>query len=142
MSKATQDELTSFLGTGWNFPPTFTANGTDVLLVTGVDDIQQSLQILLATAQGERIMQEDFGCGLSGFLFEGFNQGLINSLSRLLEDAILYHEPRITLEDVKITESKDVMGLLLINLVYIVKSNNSRYNMVYPFYFNESHPGS
>ncbi len=141
MSESMQDELTSFLGAGWHFPPTFTANGADVLLVTGVDDIQQSLQILLATAQGERIMQEEFGCDLGGFLFEGVNQGLINSLNGLLEDAILYHEPRITLEDLKITESKEVIGLLLINLVYTVKSTNSRYNMVYPFYLNEAQPG-
>lgn len=135
------DAPTSFLGVGWHFPPTFTASGADVRLVTGVDDIHESLQILLSTAQGERIMQEDFGCDLRGFLFEGINQGLINRLSRLLEDAILYHEPRITLEDLKITESKDVTGLLLINLVYTVKSTNSRYNMVYPFYLDEGQPG-
>ena len=136
------DNPGSFLGIGWNFPPTFTANGVDVLLVTGVDDIQQSLQILLATAQGERLMQEDFGCDLSSFLFEEIDQGLNNSLSRLLGDAILYYEPRITLENLEISESEDTAGLLLINLIYTVKSTNSRYNMVYPFYLNEAQPGS
>ena len=137
-----QDEPTSFLGTGWHFPPTFTANGADALLVTGVDDIQQSLQILLATAQGERLMQEDFGCDLDGYLFEGIDQGLNNSLSRLLGDAILYYEPRITLENLEITASEDLTGLLFINITYTVRSTNSRYNMVYPFYLNEAQPGS
>ena len=141
MSQVMQDAPTSFLGAGWHFPPTFTANGADALLVTGVDDIQQSLQILLSTAQGERIMQEDFGCDLNRFLFEEMDQGLINSLTSLIEDAILYYEPRIQLDRLDIAESEDSAGLLLIHLIYTVKSTNSRYNMVYPFYLNEAQPG-
>lgn len=65
-----------------------------------------------------------------------------NSLSRLLGDAILYYEPRIALEDLEISESEDLTGLLFINITYTVRSTNSRYNMVYPFYLNEAQPGS
>jgi len=137
------DNDSSFLGTGWHFPPTFTAGGVEALMVAGVEDIQQSLQILLSTAQGERIMQEEFGCDLSRFLFEEVDQGLINSLTSLIEDAILYYEPRITLDRLDISESEDLPGLLLISINYTVRSTNSRYNMVYPFYLNEAaNPGS
>jgi len=132
------DNDSSFLGTGWHFPPTFAAGSAETLMVAGVEDIQQSLQILLSTAQGERIMQEEFGCDLGRFLFEEVGQSLISSLTSLIEDAILYYEPRIQLDRLDISESEDVPGLLFISINYTVRSTNSRYNMVYPFYLNEA----
>jgi phage baseplate assembly protein W len=81
----------SFLGTGWAFPPTFTRGGAEVELVSGVEDIHQSLQILLSTRMGERVMQDEFGCDLHHVLFEEVDQSLINTLTGIISDAILYH---------------------------------------------------
>lgn len=128
----------AFLGTGWSFPPTFTPGGADVALVSGAEDIQQSLQILLSTRLGERVMQDEFGCDLQGVLFEEVDQSLINTVNSMIADAILYHEPRITLDQLDVTESPAEQGLLLISLEYTVRSTNSRFNMVYPFYINEA----
>ena len=86
----------SFLGTGWAFPPTFIAGGGEVELVAGTADIHQSLQILLSTRLGERLMQESFGCDLTNILFEEIDQSMVNILTNLISDAILYHESRIT----------------------------------------------
>jgi phage baseplate assembly protein W len=128
----------AFLGTGWSFPPTFTQGGADIALVSGAEDIQQSLQILLSTRLGERVMQDEFGCDLHSVLFEEIDQGLINALNSMIADAILYHEPRISLDQLDVSESADEQGLLLISLEYTVRSTNSRFNMVYPFYINEA----
>lgn len=128
----------SFQGTGWSFPPSFTASGGDVQVVSGVADIEQSLAILLATQRGERVMQEDFGCDLSEFLFGEISQGLVGRLRDFIEVAILHHEPRISLNDIEVSESEAEAGLLLINIDYTIRATNSRYNMVYPFYLNES----
>jgi hypothetical protein len=128
----------SFLGTGWGFPPTFGAGGGAVETVSGVEDIHQSLEILLATRLGERVMQDEFGCDLTSVLFEEIDQGLINSLTGLISDAILYHEPRIELDRLDISENQAAEGLLLISLDYTVRNTNSRYNLVYPFYLNEA----
>ena len=128
----------SFLGTGWNFPPSFAQGGAEIETVSGPEDIHQSLQILFATQLGERVMQDEFGCDLNGFLFEEIDQGLINSLTGMISDAILYHEPRITKDRLDIVESASEQGLLLISIDYTIKSTNSRYNMVYPFYLNEA----
>jgi phage baseplate assembly protein W len=128
----------SFLGTGWGFPPTFLAGGAEVEMVSGVEDIQQSLHILFSTAQGERILQDAYGCDLQSALFEEINQSLINRLTILISDAILYHEPRITLDRLDISESPEEPGVLLISLFYTVRNTNSRFNMVYPFYINEA----
>lgn len=133
----------SFLGTGWSFPPTFTKGGADVELVSGVEDIHQSLQILLSTHMGERIMQDDFGCDLNNVLFDEMDQGMINTLTSLISDSILYYEPRISLDHLSVSESETQQGLLLISLEYTVRTTNSRFNMVFPFYINESAtPGS
>ncbi len=132
------DAQTSFLGKGWRFPPSFGQNGRDVQQVSEQEDIQQSLQILLNTAQGERLMREDFGCDLQQFMFEEISQSLINHLTTLISDAVLYYETRIALNNVQVDESDAVAGLLMITLDYTVRSTNSRFNMVYPFYLNEA----
>lgn len=127
-----------FLGRGWAFPPCFTGGGVDVEMVAGVPDIHQSLHILLSTRLGERVMREDYGCDLSGLLFEEIDQGLINRITSLVTDAILYHEPRVNLEKIKVAPSETEQGLLLIQIEYTVRSTNSRYNLVYPFYLYEA----
>ena len=132
------DTDASFLGKGWGFPPGFSQNGRDVLQVSEQEDIQQSLFILLCTAQGERIMREDFGCDLQRFMFEEISQSLINSLTRLITDAVLYYEPRIVLNAVDIDDSEQYQGLINISIDYTIRSTNSRFNLVYPFYLNEA----
>ena len=128
----------SFLGTGWAFPPSFAAAGAGVELVSGPEDIHQSLQILFATQLGERVMQEAFGCEMSSYVFEEVDGELISGLQETMSDAILFHEPRIELDRLEISESDSQQGLLLITLEYTVLSTNSRYNMVYPYYLNEA----
>lgn len=128
----------SFLGTGWTFPPTFGPRGADLYTVFGVEDIEQSLAILLATRPGERVMQDDFGCDLSEFLFGEISQGLIGRVRSAVADAILHHEPRITLNDIDVSDGGARDGLLLIRIDYTIRATNSRYNMVYPFYLQEA----
>ena len=128
----------SFLGRGWSFPPTFSGGGAEVEMLSGSEDIHQSLQILLSTRLGERVMQEDYGCNLQHALFEEVDQGLVNDLNRIITDAILYHESRITLDQLDISDSLEEPGLLLIGIEYTVRNTNSRFNMVYPFYINEA----
>lgn len=127
-----------FLGRGWSFPPSFSKGGAEVEMVSGHEDIHQSLHILLTTQLGERVMQDNFGCDLNTVLFSEIDQGLINTITSLISDAILYHEPRIMLDNLDVSESPEASGLLLIKLEYTVRSTNSRFNMVYPFYINET----
>lgn len=131
----------SFLGKGWHFPPTFTERGRDVWQVADDEDIQQSLHLLLATAQGERVMLEDFGCDLNRFVFEEMDRSLSNRLAGAVKTALLRYEPRIKVENVEAEISSESEGLLLIHVVYQVLATNSRYNLVYPFYLNEGTSG-
>ena len=126
----------SFLGTGWSFPPTFKKEKGGVIMSSDVEDINSSLEILFSTALGERLMQPTYGSDLSRFLFEPISTTLKTYMKDLINDAILYHEPRIKLLDLQlITENME--GRIDITLEYMVKITNSRYNYVYPYYLEE-----
>jgi hypothetical protein len=127
-----------FLGRGWGFPPLFSAEGADVEMVSGPEDVQQSLRILLATTPGQRVMQELFGCDMERMVFEQLDQGFINTVTGMITNSILDFEPRVDLNRVDVDQSNDIEGLLLISIDYTIRSTNSRFNMVYPFYLKES----
>lgn len=132
----------AFLGTGWAFPPRFDAGGAGVAMVSGHGDIAQSLTILLATRRGERVLREDFGCELGEFLFGEISQRLVGQVRDLVSDAILHHEPRIRLDEVRVSADRAGEGVLLVEIDYTVRATNSRFNYVYPFYLREaSAPG-
>lgn len=129
----------SFLGTGWSFPPLFSAGGAEVQMVSGEEDILQSLRILLATALGERVMQEDFGSRLNDYLFEELDQRLLDDLRGVIMNAIIYHETRIEPEEVSFDLDGDpAQATVFIRIHFRVRLTNSRYNMVYPFYLREA----
>lgn len=107
-------------------------------MVSDEEDIEQSLKILLSTRHGERIMQPEYGCNLDVLLFEPVTTSLITFVKDLIEKAVLYHEPRIDLKRTDIKTDRIMEGLLLIELDYVIRSTNSRYNLVYPFYLNEA----
>ena len=127
----------SFLGTGWSFPPTFDAFSNTVLMTSDEADIQLSIQILLATRRGERVMVPDYGCNLDEMLFEPITTTFKTYISEMIRTAILFYEPRIDLHSVQIDDSQDAGGIINILLDYTVRTTNSRFNFVYPFYKNE-----
>lgn len=129
-------ENRSFLGTGWGFPPTFSKSKGGVLMTSGREDVEKSLEILLSTRVGERIMQHRYGCNTEELLFEPLNTALETFMQDLIKTAILYFEPRIKLNQVKLTPQQEE-GRILILVDYTIKGANSRYNFVYPFYLEE-----
>ncbi|PWB24996.1 GPW/gp25 family protein [Flavobacterium sp. HTF] len=126
-----------FLGIGWSFPPEFKANTKEVTMLKDESDIKSSLEILLSTKIGERIMQPKYGCNMDELLFNPLNRTLKTFVSELIKTAILYHEPRIDVEKIDITKGDDLSGELLVLIDFKVRATNSRINMVYPFYQQE-----
>lgn len=127
----------TFLGKGWSFPPEFKKTTKAVVMIADEEDIKSSLEILLSTKIGERIMQPKYGCNMDELLFNTLDLTLKTFVSELIKTAILYHEPRIDLEKIDITQGDDLKGELLVILDYKIRATNSRINMVYPFYKNE-----
>ncbi|MBI5550159.1 MAG: GPW/gp25 family protein [Desulfobacterales bacterium] len=135
-----QEENTtpSFLGKGWSFPPLFSLAQKGVVMVADEEDIRQSLQILLSTALGERVMQPKYGCNLNDLLFEPLNTTVRTYIRGLVKQAILIYEPRIQLNDVAIEMLDEPSGRVDLVVDYTVRTTNSRYNLVYPFYREEA----
>ncbi|KJF43759.1 GPW/gp25 family protein [Draconibacterium sediminis] len=127
----------SFLGRGWSFPPEFKKGTKSVKLLENEEDIKSSLEILLSTRLGERIMVPDYGCNLDELLFKPLNLTLKTYVIDLIKRAILYHEPRIDVNKIAIDPINEPEGELLINIDYTIRSTNSRKNMVFPFYKTE-----
>ena len=97
-------------------------------------DIASSLEILLTTAQGERVMLPQYGCNMDELLFESLDTRMKTLMADKIESAILYHEPRIELESIKLDDSSELQGVILIEIIYKVRTTNSRFNFVFPYY--------
>lgn len=127
----------SFLGIGWSFPPEFNKETKSIHMVSAIEDINQSLHILLNTKLGERIMLPNYGSSLSDFVFEGLNMSTRTYIVDRVKMAILYNERRIELDKIDFDQSRIIEGEVLMIVHYTVRLTNSRGNMVYPFYINE-----
>jgi phage baseplate assembly protein W len=122
-----------FLGRGWAFPPSFDKNTGMVNLSSDVKDIEESLQILLSTDLGERVMQPNYGCDLQPYLFDPLNATLIGYLKDRVRNAILFYEPRIQVISVDVTalDSAELWaGRFRITVTYDIITTNSRLNYV------------
>ena len=106
-------------------------------MVSEDEDIQEALRILLSTVPGERVMRPTYGCGLKAMVFEAMSDPTLAEIRDVVERAILFFEPRITLERVDLEVVDELGGHVAIHLEYTIRTTNSRANMVYPFYLIE-----
>jgi hypothetical protein len=101
-------------------------------------DIKSSLEILLSTRQGERVMLPGYGCNLDEMIFEPLTTTFKTYIKDLINTAILYYEPRISVNNIDLDDTGELEGRIIISIDYTVRSTNSRFNFVYPFYKNEA----
>ena len=130
-------QIKSFLGTGWSFPPTFSKPDAGVQMLSDEADIQSSLEVLLSTRRGERVMQHKYGCNLDEMVFEPLTTTFKTYIQDMIKTAILYYEPRIDAKKIELDDSRESEGVVLVIIDYVVRTTNSRFNFVYPFYKNE-----
>lgn len=130
-------EQLPFLGTGWSFPPTFEKETRSVSMVSGLEDVRQSLSILLATHVGERVMHPTFGCNLEEFVFDSITVDFQAYIRDLVSKAIIYYEPRVELKAIGVNSVLNE-GILTIEVSFVLRTTNTRFNMVYDFYKKEA----
>ncbi len=125
----------AFLGHGWAFPVSTAADGT-IAIADYETDIRQAIHIILGTNPGERAMRPDFGAGLNALVFEPINQTTMALAQFRVEQALILWEPRI--DSISVTVSADPPnGKLLFQIRYRVRTTNTFYNLVYPFFLRE-----
>ena len=102
------------------------------------EKVQQAIWLVLGTAQGERVMRPDFGCGIHELVFAPGDGGTVARVADSVRDALLRWEPRIDLLDVRVSSSASDPTVLLIGIEYRSRSTNNLFNVVYPFYLERS----
>ena len=128
----------AFLGVGWSFPVQVNDEG-EIALASFEEDIRQSILIIAGTALGERVMRPDFGAGLQRLVFEPVSPATMALVQHQVETALIDWEPRIDLDNVRVT-APDPRNQLLIEVFYRVRATNTFYNLVFPFYLIEGEP--
>lgn len=126
----------SFLGAGLKFPLQVDARGR-LACSTHEERVGESILFILGTAQGERVMRPDFGCGVHELVFGPNNELTRGSVAQSVRRALVEQEPRIDVLDVQVDDAVEQPNLMLIRIDYRIRSNNAFHNLVYPFFIKE-----
>lgn len=125
----------SFLGLGWAFPTAVDPGGR-LAVAAYEEDVRQAIRIVLGTVPGERLMRPGFGAGLRDLAFEPISTTMLALLKHRVEVALATWEPRIDVREVTVTAAPR-HSRVDIEIGYLIRSTNTFYNLVYPFYLLE-----
>ncbi len=121
------------LGKGLAFPLKINAR-REISLASADDDIRQSIQIILGTRPGERVMRPRFGCRVHELLFEARDATTFNLIRKYVEEALAYWEPRIRVLSVNTLMSNDNDSSIFVDIQYEIKETHDIRSIVYPFF--------
>lgn len=107
----------SLFGEGPAFPPRVGADGR-LSWSEGEDNVRESLRLILLTEPGERLMREDFGCGLRRFLFEPNTVTTRELIRQRITQAIGRWEPRVATEQVSVEPSDEDPRLVAVTVLF------------------------
>jgi uncharacterized protein len=125
--------VTEIIGSGLAFPLQVDRRG-GIALARDETDVEQAIQLILATAPGERPMRPEFGCGVHDFVFDSIDATTVGRMELAIRDALDRWEPRVVVESVEFNLDEVADGRLIIDIGYRVRVTNTLRNLVYPFY--------
>ncbi len=126
-----------FLGSGIMAPMSL-SEGRGIALTRAEEDVEQCIRLILSTRPGERVMRPDFGCAVHNYVFAPNNSTTRQRIRDAVYDALDRHEPRITDLNVDVTEDAKLVDRLNVKIRYKIRTVNTVFNMVYPFYLQGS----
>jgi len=89
------------LGQGLSFPPRVGPDGR-LAWSSGEDNMRELIRVVLMTEFGERVMRENFGCGLRQYLFEPNTVTTRQRIQNSIQQAIARCEPRVAVDSVAV----------------------------------------
>jgi uncharacterized protein len=128
-----QDAADAWLGTGLRFPLRPLAGRLDWL--GGQDLVRQSIETILSTEPGERVMLPAFGCGLGRYLMAPNTPVTRTAIQQDVTGALGRWEPRIRVVEVSVTAGEEPT-LVWIDIAYVRLLDLRADNLVYPFYLS------
>jgi phage baseplate assembly protein W len=121
-----------FIGAGWSFPTSITPAGT-VRLITGSEEVDASIRMILSTIPGERVMRPEFGCRMWSLIFAPLTAGTLGQIEQYVREALDRWEPRIDLDRVVAVADQE-SAEVKVEIDYRLKATNDVRNLVFPFY--------
>ena len=133
-----KNELSNdFLGVGWKFPIEVDETTGRIKTSSYEEDVKEAIYIIIMTKVGERMMNPDFGCRISDFVFDTMDYSNLVQMENEIQNALIMYEPRIIDVEVTIDADAEEVGKFRIHISYVVRLTNNPYNLVYPYYLNE-----
>ncbi|MFJ7204032.1 GPW/gp25 family protein [Streptomyces sp. NPDC098789] len=135
----------TWTGTGIRFPLRPSAAGTAgsgpaagdrpgaPAWLSGPAVVRQSIETILETEPGERVMRPTFGCGLRRHLMAPNTPATRGAISAEISEALTRWEPRIRVTEVSVTPGEEPT-MVWIDIAYVHLLDLRPDNLVYPFY--------
>jgi phage baseplate assembly protein W len=123
----------NLVGAGIAFPLRVDSRG-GLALSRSNDDVDEAIRLIVGTAQGERPMRPEFGCGIHDYVFESIDSYTLGRIDYEIRLALDRWEPRIDLVDIDFDTSEAGLGKLVIDITYSLRATSHVRNLVYPFY--------
>jgi hypothetical protein len=122
-----------FRGKGWRFP---IQPGADRSLgyIDLDDNVAQSVELLLRTRAGERLMRPEFGTTAPSMVFDADSEQNLFRLEQALSDAVRRWEPRVEVDQVQAERDPAGGGRVTVTVTYRILRTNSVRNLVFPYY--------
>jgi len=98
----------------------------DIKININVDSVITSIDNILRTYFGERVMRPEFGSNLKTVLFENTNSAMMNFLSRQLKENIERWESRVIINQLDFYSDPD-MNSVSIEIAFIIKGHQGIY---------------
>ena len=128
----------AFLGNGWQFPVVADEITGQIKESSYEENIKQSIYLIIMTRKGERVMRPDFGCDIHQFMFDTVDYTTLTIMKQAVEEALIRWEPRITDIQVEIVDRVSEENAVQIEIDYRVRTTNNPFNLVFPFYLEET----
>jgi phage baseplate assembly protein W len=120
------------LGQGLSFPPRVGADGR-LARSAGEDNVRESIRVILMTEAGERLMREEFGCGLRQYLFEPNTKATRQRIQDSIVNAVTRWEPRVSLDAVTVdaddNDPRRVNIVVLFRLIATQSASRISFNL-------------
>ena len=121
-----------FVGHGLAFPFEVGPQGR-IQTVTGAENVERSMRLIIGTAYGERPMRPEFGCGIHSLVFESATASVASQAKIHVQDSLRRWEPRADIISVTVDRTS-VPNTLTIMVTYQLKDSYSPRNLLVPFY--------
>jgi hypothetical protein len=128
------------LGKGWRFPFAITkrkgGTGTSASLSEseGIEHVKESIQQILGTPIGSRVMRRDFGSRLHQVVFAPNDSTIDTLVEHYVREAIERWEKRVVVGPITVVHSERHLGRVEIGVQFRIIRTNVAGNLVFPFY--------